>query len=300
MPRVPIARRAFKLQSWQPIEQDTQGGLHFEAGERSSDAVMDAGAEADMWIRASQGYEVGCRGEFGFVAVGRGEEESDLVAFFQRDALVFEVLESIALEHVQWGVEAEHFLAAAGRIGEEVCDFSVAQQRLHAIAQRVHGGFVTGVEQKDRGRDEFVFGQGGAVLISGGEKLREKILSGGSAAFGKESAHVAAESDGRRDGAVFHGAIPAGLIHGDHIMGPCEDLRGHVIGHAKEAGNDHDGDRFGEGSYEIGRSLPGEAVDQLVRQSFDVWLEQLDLAREKGGVDEPAEAGVHRGFDFEQ
>ncbi len=146
MPRVPIARGAVKLQLRQPLEEDTQGGLHFEAGERSSDAVVDACAEADVWIRAPQGYEVGSGGEFGFVAVGRGEEESDLVAFFQRDALVFEVLESIALEHVQWGVEAEHFLAATDRIGEEVCDLSVAQQRLHAIAQRMNGGLVARVE----------------------------------------------------------------------------------------------------------------------------------------------------------
>ena len=70
MPRVPIARRAVKLQLRQPLEQDTQGGLHFEACERSSDTVVDAGAEADVRVRASQGYEVGSGGEFGFVAVG--------------------------------------------------------------------------------------------------------------------------------------------------------------------------------------------------------------------------------------
>ena len=223
-----------------------------------------------------------------------------MVALFQRDALVVEVLESIALEHVQRCVEAEHFLAAVGRVGKKVGGASMTQQGLHAIAQRVHGGFMSGVEEQDRGRDEFVFGQGGAVLIAGGQKLREKILAGGGAAFGEESEHVSAESNSGGDGAVFHSTVAKGLIHGDHVVRPREDLRGHVIGHAEEAGDDHDGNRFGEGGGEISRSLPGEAVDQLVRQSFDVWPVPLDLARKKRWINEPAEAGVHGWFDFEQ
>ena len=83
-------------------------------------------------------------------------------------------------------------------------------------------------------------------------------------------------------------------------MGPSEDLRPHVVGDAEKSGDDHDGDRFGKGRDEIGGSLHGELVDQLVRQPLHFRTESLDLAREERGVDEPAQAGVNGGFDFEQ
>ena len=120
MPGVPVAGNAVQSQPRQPFEKDAKSGLHFEAGERSADTVVDSRTEADVWIRAAQGHEVGRGGKLGFVAVGGREEESDLVAFFQRDTSVFEIFQRVALKHVQRGVEAEHFLAASRRVGKEV------------------------------------------------------------------------------------------------------------------------------------------------------------------------------------
>ena len=37
-----------------------------------------------------------------------------------------------------------------------------------------------------------------------------------------------------------------------------------------------------------------------MRQTLDLRTETFDLTREERGIDEPAQAGVHRGFDFEQ
>ena len=37
-----------------------------------------------------------------------------------------------------------------------------------------------------------------------------------------------------------------------------------------------------------------------MRQALHFRTESLDLAREERGIDEPAQAGVHRGLDFEQ
>ena len=159
---------------------------------------------------------------------------------------------------------------------------------------------MAGIEEKNGCGDQLVLGQRGAVVVAGGEKLREKIFAGGGTMFGKQSAHVSTEGNGGGDGAVLHVAIPPGLVYGDHVMGPCEDLRPHGVGDAEEAGDDHDGDRFGEGRDQIGGSLCGEPVDQFMRQTLHFRTETLDLAREERGIDEPAQAGVHWGFDFEQ
>ena len=95
-----------------------------------------------------------------------------------------------------------------------------------------------------------------------GDKGDPAVMVGfASTVFGEESAHVSAEGNGGGDGAVLHGAIPPGLIYGDHVMGPCEDLRAHVVGDAEKSGDDHDGDRFGKGRDQIGGSLRGELVD---------------------------------------
>ena len=234
------------------------------------------------------------------VAVGGAQEEADLVAFFERQALVFQVLESVAFEHVERGVEAEHFLAATDGIREKVGRFAVAQKRLHAVAERVHGGLVSGIEEKNRRGHEFVLGQRGAVLVARGEKLRKKVFAGRGAALGEEPAYVGGKSNGRRHGAIFHPAIAAGLIHRDHVVRPSKDLRRHVVGHAEEAGDDHDRDRFGEGGNQIGGAMRGEAVDQFVGQLFDLRTKAFDLTRQKRRIDKPAQPRVHGWFDLEQ
>lgn len=282
------------------LEEDAEGGLQFEPGEGGADAEVDAGAEADVGIGTAGGGENFGGGKLLLVVVGGGEQESHLVALFQREAAVFEVFEGVAFEHVEGGVETEHFFGAGCGVGEEVGGTPVAEKGLDTVAEGVDGGFVAGIEKKDGSGDEFVVGEGGVIIITSRDEQGEKIPGGMSAAFLEEVAHVSAERDGCSYGAILNGAVATGLIHGDHVVRPCEDLRPHVVGDAEKSGDDHDGDRFGEGRDQVGGSLCGELVDQFVRQTLHFRTESLDLTREERRIDEPAQAGVHWGFDFEQ
>lgn len=261
VPCIAVKRVAGKLEVRQTLEEDAQGGLHFEAGQGGADAEVDPGAEANVRIRGAGGEEdVGVR-EFGVVAVSGPQKQADLVALLEHEAVVFEVLQGVAAEHVQWGVEAEHFLGACPGVGEEVSGAGVAENSLHTVAKGVDGGFVAGVEEEDGGGDKFVVGERGAVRVAGGEELGEKVVLRMPAPLGEVGAHVFAEGDSRGNGAIFHGAVAAGLIHGDHVVGPREDLRGQVRRNSEKAGDDHDGDGFGEGLDEVGGTGGGELVD---------------------------------------
>ena len=242
-------------------EENADGGLQFESGEGGADAEVDAGAEADVGIGTAGGVETFGGGKLLLVVVGGGEEESHLVALFQREAAVFEVFEGVAFEHVEGGVETEHFFGAGCGVGEEVGRTPVAEKGLDTVAESVDGGFVASIEEKDGSGDEFVVGEGGVIVITSCNEQREKIPGGMSAAFFEEVAHVSAERDGCSDGTILSGAVATGLIHGDHVVGPRKDLRSQVGRDAEEVGNDHDGDRFGKGCDQIGGSLRGELVN---------------------------------------
>ena len=73
MPSVAVTGKAIQSQPRQPFEKNAESGLHFEAGERSADTVVDACTEAIVRIRAAQVQEVGRRGKLGLVAVGGRE-----------------------------------------------------------------------------------------------------------------------------------------------------------------------------------------------------------------------------------
>lgn len=218
MPSVAVAGRADRVQTGKAFEEDAEGGLHFEPRQRGADAEMDAGAEADVGIRRAGGFEGAGARELVFVAVGRTEEKADLVALPQLEALVFEVLEGVATEHVERGIEAEHFLGASDRVVEEVGGACMAENGLHAIAERVDGGLMARVEEKNRGGDQFVIGQRGAVRIPGRHKLGKKVAARTTAPLREMGAHVFAERDRGGDGAVLDGAVAARLIHRDHVV----------------------------------------------------------------------------------
>ena len=223
-----------------------------------------------------------------------------MVAFLQLKALIFEIFEGVAAEHMQRGVEAEHFFGARRWVGEKVTGVRMAQEGLDAIAERVDGGFMAGVEKKDGGGDEFVAGERRAVRVVRGEELGEKVVLRMTAPLGEVGAHVFAERDGGGDSAVLHGAVAAGLIHGDHVVGPSEDLRGYVRRNAEEAGDDHDRHRFSEGFDKVGGAVGGKLVDEFVGECFDLRTQTLDLARQERGVDECAQPGMDRWFEFEK
>ena len=300
VPGVAVARRAGESEIGKALEEDAEGGLHFESGEGGADAEVDACAEADVGIGTAGGVEDFGGGKFLLVVGGGGEEETDLVALFQREAAVFKVFEGVAFEHVEGGVETEHFFGAGRGVGEEGGRIGVAEESLDAVAEGVNGGFVAGIEEEDGGGDEFVVGEGGVIVITSRDELGEKVPGGMSAAFFEEVAHVSAEREGCGYGTILNGTVATGLIHGDHVMGPREDLRGHVGRDAEEVGDDHDGDGFGKGCEEVGGAGGFELVDEVVGEGFDWRAEAFDLAGEEGRVDEAAEAGVDGRLEFEE
>lgn len=77
-------------------------------------------------------------------------------------------------------------------------------------------------------------------------------------------------------------------------------MRGHVRRHAEKVRDDHDGDGFGEGFDEVGGSGGGEPVDKLVREFPDLRAKALDLAGQERRIDETAQPGVDRRFEFEK
>lgn len=300
VPGVPVASRAIQAEVRQPLEQDAESGLHFEAGQGGTDTEMDAGAEGHVGIRRTGGFESIRLRKFGFIAVGGTQEQADLFALFQRHAAIFDVLEGVALEHVERSIETQHLFGAGGRAGQKMSSPRVAEEGQDAIAEGVDGGFVAGVEEEDGGGDEFVVGERSAFFVASGEELGEEVVGGLAASVGEVGTHVLTEGEGGGDGAVFHGAVAAGLIHGDHVVGPREDLRGHVGGHAEKAGDDHDGNGLGEGFYQVGAAGGLELVDEVVGELFDLWTQAFDLAGEEGRVDKTAEAGVDGRFEFEE
>ena len=153
VPCVAVACFAFQLQGGKSFTEDPEGSLELKAGEGSPDAEVDAGAEADVRVGAARGVEDVGQGKLLLVAIGRTEEETDLVAAPQFDPAILDVLQSVALEHMQRGVEAEHFLGAGGRRGEERGRARAGKESLHTVADRVDSGFVAGIKEKNgRGR----------------------------------------------------------------------------------------------------------------------------------------------------
>ena len=80
VPRVAVACFAIQLQGGQPFAEDAEGGLELKAGQGSPDAEVDAGAEAKVRVGAARGIEDVGQGKLLLVAIGRAEEETDLVA----------------------------------------------------------------------------------------------------------------------------------------------------------------------------------------------------------------------------
>src|ERR1700680_3868297 len=106
MPGVAIARRRSETQPGEALEQDRQGDLHFEAGERRADAEMDARPEGDVGQERPRRVEATGVGVARRVAVGRAEEKADLLALVELDAGDLDRLERITIEEMKRRIEA--------------------------------------------------------------------------------------------------------------------------------------------------------------------------------------------------
>ena len=207
---------------------------------------MDAATEADVRVGTAVGLENLGIVELVRVAVGRSEKEPDLVALFEAEALVLDVFESVAFEHVERGIKAQHFLAAAGRGCGKVGEGRVGQESLNPIAECVDTRLVAGVEEEDGGGNKFLLAKKVTRWIPCGDELREEILSGMTAQFFQALSDIGTEGEGGLDGSVLDLAIAASLVDSDHVMGPREELGSHFLGYTEEAGNDADRNGAGE------------------------------------------------------
>ena len=120
------------MQKWMPAPKATCG-----LGSRS-------GHEA-VWLREARR-----------VAVGGTQHQPDAFALLQADPSIFKVFQRIAGEKVERRIVAQRLLHAG--LVDAVTD-ALFQQALDAVAQRMDGRLVAGVEQQDGGGDEFVLRQ---------------------------------------------------------------------------------------------------------------------------------------------
>ncbi len=94
----------------------------------------------------------------------------------------------------------------------------LAEQRRHAVPDRVHRGLVPGIQQQDRGGHQFVGREGLPVGGTRDEQLRQHIVAGLRPTLLEQGAHPVAEGDRRSHGAILDRAIATHLIDGDHIV----------------------------------------------------------------------------------
>jgi hypothetical protein len=85
----------------------------------------------------------------------------------------------------------------------------------------------------------------------GGDELGDQVIGGPRAAVLDIGAQEGDEGLGRGDGLVLHRAGAAGHVHADHRVRPAQEVGGHLLGHAEEAGDDADGQRLGEGLQKV-------------------------------------------------
>lgn len=230
------------------------------------------------------------------VTVGGTEEELHAVALGEAMAVDLDLFERDAGEDVEGRIVAEDFLDHAfGIFGG--WDHTVLEEKGGAVADGVDGGFVACVEEEDAGGDQLVAGEFLAVLF-GGDELGDEIIGGFAAAGGDVILEEGDEFFGGFDCGGFDFGRAAGLIHGDHGVRPCKEVRAFAFGHAQKAGDDGDGEGARETVEKIVRAV-GHGGDEFVGKCRDFGGERVDAARGEGAEHEAAQAGVTRRLQFQ-
>src|SRR5262245_56613409 len=145
---VAIARRICEPQLRQAREQDRQSDIELKSRQGRADAKMDASAEAHMRVGRSSRIELIGRGKALLIAIGGAEQQAHRLAFLQLKAVIVDILEGVAAEEMQGRIEAQQLLDMA--FAEFGSRLACLEQSLDAIADRMDGRLVSGIEQQDR------------------------------------------------------------------------------------------------------------------------------------------------------
>ena len=270
------------------------------ASSRRADAEMETRAKTGMDLVRVRWEEAVGRLPDLWVAIGRRQHERDLVAAMEVVAEEVEFVIGIAGEHVERRVEAEDFFDGSldgvggepGRVG------AMLHEAFHAVSEGVNSGFVSGIQKQDAGGDQFVGGKTGTFAF-GGDQFGDEIIGGGVAAVVDIASDIVAEGDGGRFGGAFSFGCTAGLVYGDHRVGPAQEIWRFGFGGAEEAGG-HDGGFLGtKGREEIERGI-GKLVDQVIGEGGDVGGQAGDAAAGEGAQNQGSETGVAGRFRFEE
>ena len=135
------------------------------------------------------------------------------------------------------------------------------EQRLDAVGERMDRRLMAGIEQQDRGRDEFI-GRELLAFLFRRDQLRQEIVARLSPAPLDIVAHEAGEFERCRDGLRLDLRIAPRLIHRHHAMRPGQELRRHLARHAEQIGDDRHGDGCCKTFKKIGFARPGKFGDQ--------------------------------------
>ena len=299
MVSVGIFRRMRQAQVRAALKQDRQGKAQFQPGQRCPDAEMQTRAKTRIGADGSVRLELIWFWPERAVSVGRGQKKGNLFAALKSVSEDRDRFIRIAGEHVQRGIKTQDFLDGAvdpvwGQAGRTK---PVFKQRFHAIAKRVHGGFVTGIEQQDAGGDQFIGAQP-AFGIFGGDETGDQIILWIAAPLVDVFSQKCAELCGCGGCPVFCLTCASGLIHRHHGVGPAEILFGQRVRDAKKTCNDMDRQLRAIGGQQV-EFILWEGVDQLVTQGYDLWSERFDLPRCESPQDQFARPCVARWFRIE-
>ena len=169
MVRVAIARSLGESQRRQAAAEDRQSGIKLQPRQRRADAEMDAGPERHMRVRRAVEIEASGISKHQGIAIGGAEQQTDPLAFAERDAVDLGVLQRIAGEQVQRWIKAQQFVDHDVELrlsrARKALSEPMFEDGFDAVADRMHGRLVPGVEQQHDGRDQFVLAEAALVRV---------------------------------------------------------------------------------------------------------------------------------------
>ena len=213
------------------------------------------------------------------------------------------VLEHPALEQLERRVPPDQLLDRSCGCDlarhEPLPLLAVAQQRADAVAERVHGRFVPGVQQHDDGRDDLVVGELPAVDPRSDERAHH-VVARRAAPLLDQPEHVVAELGGRLRGRLRLLLGRVELVHLHVTMGPVEQVAVAIGRHAEQPADQRDRVRLREVVEEVEAVAREAVVEELVRELLGRFAQRFDRARRECRRDELADSRVLGRFDEEE
>ena len=266
-----------------------QARLQLDPRERRADADVDAAAEADVLggVRAADVEAVGI-GEDAWVAVGRAEEQRDLRAAGDRRRRPTSTPSSSTQRSNSCSGGSQRISSSTARSGhlarhEPLPLVAVAQQRADAVAERVHGRLVAGVEQHDDGRDDLVVGEPPAVDARLDERA-DHVVPRRAAPLLDQPEHVVAELGGGAASPTPPAPRSCRTRTSSRDVRPVEQVAAAIGRHAEQAADDRDRVRLGV----VAEQVEAVARRQSSRSAFASWSAGSRSASTARGVNAAA------------